>query len=485
MSGPADEFVVVFEAHDAGLLAVAESLLESADIRFFLQNEARAITGIAGYGPVRIAVANSDADAARAALGELGEPSAPPAELNELPDELSAPGEEPALPAPETPRSTAPVEIASRDAFVDGLRGIVVAGLVFDLAHCVAHHPWADDLARRAGTLAIDDARLLNADSILGYPVFLVVSAFLVGWGITTLRIRGLTRVAWARVLWLGVVGLLWSVLVEPGNLILYASLLAVALLVIPIRISSDLLFAVGVLGIGAFLQSSLHNDLIPIYADWMSTETVARETMILRTGGFSANAALRYDYTRRIIVYLVYEGPYLAAAIAGGWAARSGALSSSGGRPRVAKLTYFVLPIAIAACALHLGYLSGSLEEPSPYILDYMLHDFLLYAVAPISTGAVYIALAARASMHPALSRALSIFQPLGQMPLTSYLSVSLFASLLFAGYGGRLFDELDHASAFLVGAASVVVVLVGSHVCLRRFRRGPAEALLRQATY
>ena len=78
------EPVIVFESSDAAALAVAESLLEEAEIEFFAKGEsvqdlfgAGRIAGINPIvGPVQLQVAADDADQARAALRALSEPGA-------------------------------------------------------------------------------------------------------------------------------------------------------------------------------------------------------------------------------------------------------------------------------------------------------------------------------------------------------------------------------------------------------------------------
>ena len=77
-----DEPVTVLETGDAGLVAVAKSLLESADIQYFAKGEGvqdlfaggRFGTGFNPFvGPVQLQVAAEDADDAKALLRDLRE----------------------------------------------------------------------------------------------------------------------------------------------------------------------------------------------------------------------------------------------------------------------------------------------------------------------------------------------------------------------------------------------------------------------------
>jgi hypothetical protein len=74
--------VTVFESSDPAVIAVAESLLEEAEIEFFAKGEdLQDLFGggrIGGFNPVvgavQLQVAAEDADEARAALRKLSEP---------------------------------------------------------------------------------------------------------------------------------------------------------------------------------------------------------------------------------------------------------------------------------------------------------------------------------------------------------------------------------------------------------------------------
>ena len=69
------------------------------------------------------------------------------------------------------------------------------------------------------------------------------------------------------------------------------------------------------------------------------------------------------------------------------------------------------------------------------------------------------------------------------GRMALTAYLSQSVLALIVFAGFG--LYGTLGSAQALLVVAGIWVVLLVACPVWMRHFRYGPVEWLWRTATY
>ncbi len=70
-----DDLVTVFSSHDPGLAAVAESLLQSADIRFSVRGM---LLPYPGALPVDLQVLAGDADEARRILAELSAPESQP-----------------------------------------------------------------------------------------------------------------------------------------------------------------------------------------------------------------------------------------------------------------------------------------------------------------------------------------------------------------------------------------------------------------------
>ena len=82
----------------------------------------------------------------------------------------------------------------------------------------------------------------------------------------------------------------------------------------------------------------------------------------------------------------------------------------------------------------------------------------------------------------------AMAITSPLvaaGRMALTNYLTQSIVLSILFYGYGFRLFGRLDPQSAAAIGVIFYAVQLWFSAWWLRRFRFGPFEWVWRSLTY
>ena len=68
-SDPPLELVTVLASPDPGLIAVARSILQSADIRFLVQGEV--VRNLVGVVPVQIQVSREDAEDALALFAEL------------------------------------------------------------------------------------------------------------------------------------------------------------------------------------------------------------------------------------------------------------------------------------------------------------------------------------------------------------------------------------------------------------------------------
>lgn len=70
-----DHLVTVFSSHDPGLVAIARSLLQSADIRFSVRGE---LLPYPGALPVELEVLAGDADDARLILADVPAPGSRP-----------------------------------------------------------------------------------------------------------------------------------------------------------------------------------------------------------------------------------------------------------------------------------------------------------------------------------------------------------------------------------------------------------------------
>ncbi|MFN0166395.1 MAG: DUF418 domain-containing protein [Bryobacteraceae bacterium] len=72
-----------------------------------------------------------------------------------------------------------------------------------------------------------------------------------------------------------------------------------------------------------------------------------------------------------------------------------------------------------------------------------------------------------------------------IGQMAFSSYITHSVICSVLFTGYGFKLYGRLERYELYYVVAAIWVLQLIASPIWLRRYRFGPLEWAWRSLTY
>jgi uncharacterized protein len=75
------------------------------------------------------------------------------------------------------------------------------------------------------------------------------------------------------------------------------------------------------------------------------------------------------------------------------------------------------------------------------------------------------------------------SIFVPVGQMAFTNYLMQSIFAAIIFYGFG--LYGQLQRYEAYYVVGCIWLFQIIFSHIWMRYFRFGPFEWIWRSLTY
>ena len=80
------------------------------------------------------------------------------------------------------------------------------------------------------------------------------------------------------------------------------------------------------------------------------------------------------------------------------------------------------------------------------------------------------------------------TIFRPIskaGRMSLTTYLTQSIVATLLFYGYGFGLYGKVDLETGTLIAVGIFAIQVIFAELWLLKFRMGPFEWLWRKATY
>ncbi|WP_405155504.1 DUF418 domain-containing protein [Paenibacillus sp. FSL K6-0108] len=105
----------------------------------------------------------------------------------------------------------------------------------------------------------------------------------------------------------------------------------------------------------------------------------------------------------------------------------------------------------------------------------------FVRYISAPVLTLG-YLGLIAYMMNKNIFPRLFNRFGEIGKMALSCYILQNIIASALFYGWGFGLGGQLSSLLILLTWASICVVLMIFSHLWLRRFRQGPVEWLWRK---
>lgn len=232
------------------------------------------------------------------------------------------------------------------------------------------------------------------------------------------------------------------------------------ALQVAPVEVASDL--------------SEASNELREAYAS--AAQVYAHGTYAEVVSQRVADSMLQYSWFVSILPAIF--GVFLIGA----WLQRSGVLrepAAHRGFFRSVFLATFPAGIVLATWAAY------RLAETDMTVLDAqlairvtasMLGNLLLCA----AWGSAFLLLA----MRPG-SRLVAVFEPAGRMALTNYLMQSVVFTTLFYGYGFGLWGEVSRAAQVAAAMAFFALQLAWSRAWMARFRLGPVEWLWRAWTW
>ncbi|SEM79579.1 DUF418 domain-containing protein [Paenibacillus sp. OK076] len=105
----------------------------------------------------------------------------------------------------------------------------------------------------------------------------------------------------------------------------------------------------------------------------------------------------------------------------------------------------------------------------------------FVRYISAPVLTLG-YLGLIAYMMNKNIFPRLFNRFGEIGKMALSCYILQNIIASALFYGWGLGLGGQLSSLFILLVWASICVILMIFSHLWLRRFRQGPIEWVWRK---
>jgi uncharacterized protein len=375
----------------------------------------------------------------------------------------------------------------TRLAAIDALRGFALLGIL--LVNQAAF------LAGTAGALPGSSLgaaawRTAAVDAVIQWLFtgkFILIFAFLFGWGVHTqvARGEGFRGRYLRRLLGLLLLGAVHATFLFAGDILALYALLGLFMLrpvgrdwpVRKLVRSGAVLLAVQaviLLGIAAAMVA-FHSD------DASFLEEARRGAAVYRTGDFWSVTAQRLgDFAIALAGSLALVSWGLVAMFRLGLAAAKtfaqGGLEAM--RPAAGRVLWPALIgglVANAACA---AVAAGS---PEPWASTATLVQIALFAPI-LSLG--YLAAAALILSAPTGERLMPVLGTAGRMSLSIYIGQSVVMSLLYHGYGLGLARWITSAGSVLV-CLLVYAALVGfSRLWLSVFRIGPLEWVLRSIT-
>jgi uncharacterized protein len=102
-----------------------------------------------------------------------------------------------------------------------------------------------------------------------------------------------------------------------------------------------------------------------------------------------------------------------------------------------------------------------------------------LAFTTGPLVLAAGYLALGALVAPR------LRVLAPLGRLSLTAYLAQSAVVAVIFTSYGFERYGDVGAAAGLGLTLVIFAAEVAAAHLWLRRHTTGPAERLLRVATY
>lgn len=213
---------------------------------------------------------------------------------------------------------------------------------------------------------------------------------------------------------------------------------------------------------------------------DEMMVTIDAGKTIYLN-GSFSEVMARRWtEWSDYIVFVTMLQGPGIFGFFLLGLACvRGGVLEDSTATVWTsARRIYLPLGLSISVIGSAV-YQMGV----SPMSGVSMLGTALIFLGAPFSSWG-YIGLIAQWSQGP-ITPMKAFLARGGTSSLTTYLLQSLVLSWIFCGYGLGLYSKLGAFSCILIAAVTGIATIAASSVWRTRFKRAPAEALLRRWTY
>ncbi len=131
-------------------------------------------------------------------------------------------------------------------------------------------------------------------------------------------------------------------------------------------------------------------------------------------------------------------------------------------------------------------GGIAGILLKIAPYIVDTNIAMTYLQEIFGGPLLAVsYAAIIALIAQSLKVSKVLRPLSKAGRMSLTTYITQSLVATMIFYSYGLGLYGQVDLLTGTLLALGIFALQLIFAEIWLMKFSQGPLEIIWRKITY
>ncbi|TWT07274.1 DUF418 domain-containing protein [Planococcus sp. CPCC 101016] len=376
-----------------------------------------------------------------------------------------------------------PVSLNERVQAIDLMRGFALFGIL--IINMLAFHSplsyidpykWFDGKINEGIYLFIDV--FIQASF---YPLFAMLFGY--GLGMQFLRAEAKNQpfmpLALKRLLVLLLFGIIHAFLIWYGDILITYAIMGFLLLGM-IRLPSSWLMAFAgiiyavphllLLGIMFIAAAADPN----IYVGYMEIENSIQS---YQSGSFAEIFSQRltdWTYSNNLVNYIILIATILPFLMIGAAAAKWRLIEQTQEKRKL-WLILAIVPLLI-----------GLLLKSGPFLIDpnyafVYLQDIFGGPLVAVGYAAIIALLAQKTSMQKLLSPIAKV----GRMSLTTYITQSVLATLIFYSYGFGLYGQVDLLTGTLIAIGIFVIQLIFAELWFEKFSRGPLEIVWRKWTY
>lgn len=376
-----------------------------------------------------------------------------------------------------------PVSLDERVKAIDLMRGFSLLGIL--IINMLAFHSplsyidpykWFDGTVNEGMYLFIDV--FIQASF---YPLF----AMLFGYGLAMQYMRAEAKqrpfmpVAVKRLAILLLFGIIHAFLIWYGDILITYAIMGF-LLIGMIRLPSSWL-----MGFAGIIYALPHLLLLGVmfiaaaadpntYVGYMEIESSIQS---YQSGSFAEIFSQRlqdWTYTNNFVGYIILIATILPFLMIGAAAAKWRLIERTQEKRKL-WLFLAIVPLLI-----------GLLLKAAPFLFEsnyafVYLQDIFGGPLVAVGYAAIIALLAQKTSMQKLLSPMAKV----GRMSLTTYITQSVLATLIFYSYGFGLYGQVDLLTGTLIALGIFVVQLIFAELWFEKFSRGPLESIWRKWTY